>query len=236
MRGDIPGNVTDLPAMRGKTHIFKDRAEAGEVLARMLTAAPGERERIILAVPAGGVPVTAAMAMALGAPLDVAPVSKITPPGNSEVGYGAVAFDGSVRLNDSLVAALGLSEDEVRQGIEATLAKVRRRVRLFRGERPWPDLAGREAVLVDDGLASGFTVMVAATAVKRLSPAALSVAVPTAHLDALARLAGLVDLIWCANIRSADCFAVADAYRNWRDVTEDEAVRILRRALHVGRT
>ena len=91
------------------------------------------------------------LAERLHVPLDVAVVSKIVLPWNSEVGYGAVAFDGSVRLNDALAAAVGLGEGEIEAGIAATRAKVARRVALFRGERPWPELAGRALVVVDDG-------------------------------------------------------------------------------------
>lgn len=233
MPGEVPSNVIDLPAMRGLTQVFRDRADAGAVLAEMLAACPSPCGRIVLAIPAGGLPVAAELARDLAAPLDLAVVSKITPPTNSEVGYGAVAYDGTFRLNEEMIGLLGLSREEVRAGLAATRRKVERRFHTLRGERPPPDLSAAEAVLVDDGMASGFTMAVAVEAVRKRSPRRLVVAVPTAHRGAVARLSPSVDAVFCPNIRSSASFAVADAYRNWRDVSEQEAADILRGMMHV---
>ncbi len=223
------GRLYFLPELRDRTRVFLDRAHAGAVLAGMLGELRGT-DALVLAVPAGGVPVAAELARRLDLPLDVAVVSKITLPWNTEAGYGAVAFDGTIRINEPLVARAGLSAREVEAGIEETLAKVRRRVRALRGERPPPRLAARLAVLVDDGLASGFTMATAVAALRRAGAGRLYVAVPTAHEEAVGRIAQGVDAVYVANLRSGPVFAVADAYRHWRDVSEDEARRILQTA------
>jgi predicted phosphoribosyltransferase len=225
-RRDLAENWTERSELRDRAGVFGDRADAGESLAGLLEEYRGTRA-MIFAIPAGGVPVAAAAARRLNLPLDVAVVSKMTPPGNTEIGYGAVAFDGTFRVNAPLVVRLGLSREEVEQGTEATLRKVTRRVGTFRGKRPWPDLAGRTAILVDDGLASGFTALVAAEALRRLGAERIALAVPTGPRETVRRVAGQVDRLFCANVRGGASFAVADAYRRWSDVTEEEARQFL---------
>jgi len=218
--------VVDLPELRERVRVFRDRIHAGEVLAGMLAGALGPGA-ILLGIPAGGVPVAAEAARRLGLGLELAVVSKILIPGNTEAGYGAVAFDGTVRLNEPLVAALRLSKTEVAAGIAATRERVARRVRLLRRDRPFPELAGTDAVLIDDGLASGFTMQVAIEAMRKSGAGRVHVAVPTGHLEAVRRIAPLAATLFCANIREGASFAVADAYRSWSDVSEDEVRRLL---------
>ena len=169
----------------------------------------------------------AAIAPRLGAPLDVAVVSKITLPWNTEAGYGAVAFDGTVRLNEALLPRLALSQMDIRDGIEATTAKVTRRLRRLRANRPLPALSGRPVVLVDDGLASGFTMRVAIEAVRNAGAEQIVVAVPTAHARATREIASEVTALYCPNICGGSSFAVADAYERWSDVNEDKVLSIL---------
>lgn len=222
----VPPGVSDLEQLRDRVRVFRDRRDAGHVLAGFLLGKqpPGT---LVLAVPAGGVPVAVELARGLGLALDVAVVSKVTPPWNSEVGYGAVAFDGTARIDERRAAAFGLSPAEVESGVAATRARVERRVLRFRGGGPL-QVGGRACLLVDDGLASGLTMTVAVEAVRHAGAGPVRVAVPTAHLEAAARLAPLVDGLWCANLRSGRSFAVADAFRRWTDVTEDEALALLR--------
>ena len=196
-------------------------------MAGMLDALRGSPARI-LAIPAGGVPVAAQVATGLGLPLDLAVVSKITLPWNTESGYGAVAFDGTVHLNRELIAALGLRPEVIDQGIARTQEKVARRVRELRGDETRPDLRHRTAVLIDDGLASGFTMLTAIEALRHLAPDKLIVAVPTGHYDAVERVAAAVDSLYCPNIREGYSFAVADAYEQWSDVEETTVTDILR--------
>jgi predicted phosphoribosyltransferase len=229
----FPGKVHDLPEYRQRVHVFEDREEAGAVLADLLRGREGG-PAVVLAIPAGGVPVAVSLAGRLGLPLDVASVSKITLPENTEVGCGAVAFDGSVELNEPLLGRLGLGGRELRERIAETTAKVKRRHEALRAGRGALELAGREAVLVDDGLASGFTMRLAAKAVRALAARRVVVAVPTAPATSAAGLLDRADEIWCVNIRAGGPFAVADAYRNWRDVDEAEAAATLRRAWQSG--
>jgi putative phosphoribosyl transferase len=216
----------DLPELREREGVFRDRRHAGEVLARMLESA-GEGEGILFALPAGGVPVAAPMAEMLGLPLDVAVVSKVLLPWNSEAGYGAVAFDGTVRINTDLVHRLGLSSSTVEEGVAETRRKVERRMRLFRGDRPFPDITGRSVIVVDDGLASGFTMLVALEAMRGRKAGRIVVTVPTAHQGAIDRIRREADELYCANVRGGVSFAVAAAYRRWSDVTEEEVLEIL---------
>lgn len=213
--------LVELPELRGRLQVFRDRADAGAVLARMLSGAL-DPEAIVLAIPAGGVPVAAAIAGILGLPLDLAVVSKVLLPWDTEAGYGAVAFDGTQRLNEPLVAALGLDAATVEAGLAATRERVARRVRNLRSGRPLPDLQARESLLVDDGLASGFTMQVAVEALRNAGARTVRVAVPTGHLEALERLVPLVEKVYCPNVRAGRRFAVAEAYRSWTDVDEEE--------------
>lgn len=218
--------LVTLPELRDRVGVFRDRAHAGEVLAGMLESALAGTA-VVLAIPAGGVPVAAVIARRLGLPLDLAVVSKVLLPWDTEAGYGAVAYDGTVRINEPLVAALGLPQETVTAGIAATRERVERRMRTLRGGRPLPELGAVPAILVDDGLASGFTMRVAIEALRHGGAAAVHVAVPTGHLEAVEALAPLVDSLFCPNVRGGRSFAVAAAYRRWADVSEEEVRAIL---------
>lgn len=219
-------HIFDLRELRDRLLVFNDRRHAGEVLVRMLQSHRQEGD-IVLCIPAGGVPVGAVIAADLDLPLDLAVVSKITLPWNTEAGYGAVAFDGTVRLNDVLLSHLGLSENEVQKGIERTSFKVSHRVKRLRKEKPFPDLVGHSVILVDDGLASGFTMRVAIEALRKAGADHIVVTVPTGHSGAVKLIAGEVEAVYCPNIRGGWRFAVADAYEQWSDVDEEEVVGIL---------
>jgi len=219
----LPENVQEVAELRDRTQVFKDRRHAGGVLAGLI----GPSDATLMAIPAGGVPVAAAVADRLHCPLDLAVVSKITLPWNSEAGYGAVAFDGSVQLNRDLIARIGLGPEQVEDGIRNTRKKVRRRLQKLRGEDFVSDVSGREVILVDDGLASGYTMRVAVEALRAAGARRISVAVPTGHASAVADLAVLAATVYCCNIRGGWQFAVAEAYENWHDVSESEAARIL---------
>jgi putative phosphoribosyl transferase len=219
--------ISDLLQLRNRIGVFRDRADAGKVLAGMMESYHNVNA-IVLAIPAGGVPVGAMIAKKLELPLDVAVTTKITLPWNPEAGYGAVAFDGTVKLNEGLISYLGLSHREIRQGIERTTQKVRQRLKSLRGDRPLPELSGRTVVLVDDGLASGFTMRTAVEALHKAQAEQIVVAVPTAHQESLGHLIQEVDVIYCPNIRSGWSFAVADAYQYWSDMEEKEIEEILR--------
>jgi putative phosphoribosyl transferase len=222
---DITG-IHERMDLRDRAGVFKDRNHAGIVLGDMLAPYPLENG-IVFGIPAGGIPVGLALADRLGLPFDVAVVSKITLPWDTEAGYGAVAFDGTYRLNEALVARLALSEDQTREGIRRTRSKVARRLEKFRGGLPLSGAKGRPTILVDDGLASGFTMRVSIESLRNIGADTLIVAVPTAHHRAVADIARLAEAVFCANIRGGHGFAVADAYQNWRDIGEDEVLNML---------
>ncbi len=225
MSPDFGENVVDLTELRDRVYVFRDRAHAGKVVAGMLDEFR-DTNAIVLGIPAGGLPVAAVIAEELKLSLDVAVVSKITLPWNTEAGYGAVAFDGTVRLNQRLVKGLGLSEGDIRQGMEKTSRKVAMRVKALRGERPFPDVSRGPVILVDDGLASGFTMLVGVEALRNAGACQIVVAVPTGHNNSVQMMADHVEKLYCANTRYGLSFAVADAYERWSDVSNDEVIDI----------
>ena len=224
----MPHGVYDISQYKEQIRVFRDRQHAGNVLAGMLHTYK-DNIQMILGIPAGGVPVGVAIAETLQIPFDVAVVSKITLPWNTEAGYGAVAFDGTVRLNKDLIDQIGLSEVQIRAGIEDTTAKVHHRMKNLRKKHPFPDLSGKSIIIVDDGLASGFTMLVAVEALKKAGAEHIIVAVPTAHKESLDAFMSKGDAIFCPNIRSGFRYAVADAYEWWSDVDESEVMKILER-------
>jgi predicted phosphoribosyltransferase len=203
---DSQHNIFDLPELREKTRIFEDRTHAGAVLAKMLEAFQQENG-IIFGIPAGGVPVGAEIAGRLGLTFDVAVVSKITLPWNTEAGYGAIAFDGTLRLNKDMVRRVRLTEEDVQMGIEKTTAKVARRVEELRRQQPFPVLSRQ--------------------ALRTSGAERIIVAVPTGSRRSVERIAGEVEALYCANIRGGWSFAVASAYQHWSDVAEEDVIRIL---------
>ena len=216
-------NLVEQPELGDRERVFRDRRDAGRALADLVrTVAPPDA--LVLAVPAGGVPVAREVADRCGLPLVVAVVSKVTFPWNTESGYGAVAFDGSVLLDPARAATVG--EQAVAQGIAATRARVERRQRLFRGAAAPLALAGRPAILVDDGIAAGLTMRAAVAAVRKAGAGRIVIAVPTAQWETLERLDA--DVVVCPNVRAGYPFAVADAYLRWCDVDEEEALALLR--------
>jgi predicted phosphoribosyltransferase len=221
----LPG-VHDLSGLRFRVGVFRDRRHAGEVLACMLD---GElpRDAVVFAIPAGGVPVALEIATRLSLPMEAMVASKITLPSNTETGYGAVAFDGTLHVNRAHVAYFGLDSAAVASGTDAAQRQVMRRLRQIYGARGFPVVKERTAVLVDDGLASGATMHVAVAALRNRAVGAIIVAVPTAHDRTAAGLAAQVDDLYCANVRSGARFAVADAYQHWTDVPEEHAIELL---------
>jgi predicted phosphoribosyltransferase len=219
-------HVHEISSLRDHAPVFRDRAHAGEVLAGMLEADRGSNA-LVLAIPAGGVPVAAEIARRLGLALDVAVVSKILLPWTTEAGFGAVAFDGSVWINEADVLDYHLSRADVQRSTERARDKVERRLRRLRGKRPLPLFAARRLILVDDGIAAGSTLRTAIAALRRQGTNEIVVAVPTGHLRSVELIAGLADAVYCANIRGGGRYAVADAYEEWRDLDEDEVAAIL---------
>jgi putative phosphoribosyl transferase len=207
---------------------FRDRAAAGAHLAAMLEKYRGS-DAVVLAIPAGGVPVAAAIARELGLPIQAAPVSKVLYPWTTESGFGAVAFDGSVWLNEEAVENARLTKAQVEKAVADAREKVERRGRKLLTGKTLINLSGKTAILVDDGIAAGSTMRTAIAALRKLGAGRIVIAVPTAHSRPLEALRKLADEIVCADIRGGGSFAVADAYEEWRDLSDDEVEAMLKR-------
>jgi len=223
------GSIVEDPKLRSKTHIFKDRCEAGRLLAGMIRKRP-LKDSLLLAVPSGGVPVGYCMAEQLKIPLDIVVVRKIPVPGNPEAGFGAVALDGTLVLNERLVDELDLDQETIRRLASSRLREIGERLEKFRGDRKSPDFFQKDLILVDDGLASGYTMLVAVRSLRKHDPRSVTVAVPTAHYEALRLVASEADEVYCLNVRSGFLFAVADAYINWYDLDDREVQEYLLKA------
>jgi predicted phosphoribosyltransferase len=211
-----------------KPGLFRDRREAGRLLAAKLTAYANRPDVIVLALPRGGVPVAYEVARALGAPLDVFVVRKLGVPGSEELAMGAVATGGVRVLNDQLVNRLGIPDHlidavAVREGQELA-----RRERLYRGGRPLLDVRDRTVILVDDGLATGATMHAAIAALRQLHPARIVVAVPTASPETCEEMRAEVDDVICA-ITPEPFQAVGRWYQDFAQTTDEEVQDLLTR-------
>jgi putative phosphoribosyl transferase len=208
---------------------FRNRTEAGRLLAQKLTAYRGRTDLLVLGLPRGGVPVAFQVAQALEAPLDVFVVRKLGVPGHEELAMGAVASGGAWVLNEDVVQALSIPDDIIRSVAARELREVRRRERAYRDDRPAPDVRGRTVIVVDDGLATGSTMRAAVAALKQLGPAGIVVAVPAGAPSTCADLALEVDECICC-ITPDPFFAVGVWYENFVQTTDDEVRALLARA------
>jgi len=212
--------------MRDRYQVFIDRRDAGRYLARELTTYK-EADSILLAIPSGGVPVAFEVSKALRIPMEVIVVRKLQIPFNPEAGFGAMGPDGDVILNEGLMAHLNLTEEEVETQARKTMEVIRRREQLFRKGRPLPPLNGKNVILVDDGLASGYTMRAAASNVRKMLPEKVVIAVPTGAWRTVDLILPEVDLLVCLNVRTGPSFAVADAYEHWYDLNDREVIALL---------
>ena len=224
VRRPLPGrqDVNELPARPG---LFRDRREAGRVLAEKLVAYANRPDVLVLALPRGGVPVAYEVAQALSAPFDVFVVRKLGVPGYEELAMGAVATGGVRVLNDQLVESLGIPEQMIDAAALREQQELARRERLYRGGRPPPDVRGRTVILVDDGLATGATMRAAIEALRRQNPARIVVAVPTASPETCEEMKSKADEVICA-ITPEPFHAVGRWYQDFSQTT-DEEVRVL---------
>ena len=209
------------------TRPFRDRADAGRRLAARLEHLRGREGLIVLGLPRGGVVVAAPVAHELAAPLDVLVVRKLGFPGHEELALGAVATGGAIVVNDDVFAVAGLDEAELHRQAAARLTVVREMEQRLRGDRPPLDLAGRPVLLVDDGLATGATMRVAAVAARQAGASEVVVAAPVASPEAVRGLEELADEVICIDV-PVHLRAVGLSYRDFSAVGEDEVGRLLR--------
>lgn len=209
--------------------MFDDRVEAGRALAKALAARKDLAESIVLALPRGGVPVAYEVAQALGRPLDVLVVRKLGLPSQPELAMGAIASGGVVVLNDDVVRYLGGRAEMLEDVKRREQAELERREREYRGDRAPLDVAGRDAILVDDGLATGATMDAAVRALRSAGARRVLVAVPVASGEARDRIAAVADEVVC--LATPVFFsAVGQWYRDFGQTTDDEVRELLLRS------
>ncbi len=208
---------------------FRDRRQAGGLLAKALSAYAGRKDAIVLAIPRGGLEVAAEVAKALCAPLDVVVSKKIGHPHNPEVAIGAVSHKGFVQVNEEYAKATGVSKaylkaEEKRLGKQVD----EKRLRYTQG-RPFPALKNKVVILVDDGVATGSTMAVAVKFVRPQKPEKIVVAVPVAPPDALSRLRAIADEVVCL-LEPSSFTAVGEFYERFLQVVDEEAIALLKEA------
>lgn len=207
--------------------LFKNREEAGENLAKELEKYKGE-ETIILAIPRGGVAVAYPIAKALKTTLDVIVLRKLPIPGNPEMGFGAMLGDGTILLNDEAVKMFNLTQAEIDQTVKEVLKEIKRREKIYRGIKPFPKLEGKTVILVDDGIATGYTMLAAIKFVKIHSPQKIVIASPVCAFRVADKIKKQVDEYICFYSQTeVSSFAVASYYEEFPDLTDDEVLAYL---------
>ncbi|ADG83825.1 phosphoribosyltransferase [Thermincola potens] len=207
---------------------YRDRQEAGKQLAELLKDYKNE-DCIILGIPRGGVIVAAEVAEALHAPLDIIIPRKIGAPFNPEVAIGAITQDGTMICEERLISMLGISEQELAEEAGLVREEISRRMERYRGQRPFPELSNKTVILVDDGIATGYTVRAAIKSINGRNPGKLILAVPVAPKDTLLSLANELDEMVCP-LTPDDFYAVGQYYMVFDQVTDHEVMRALREA------
>jgi putative phosphoribosyl transferase len=205
---------------------FQDRTDAGRRLAKELIAYKDQPDVLVLALPRGGVPVAVEVAEVLHAPLDIFLVRKLGVPGQEELALGAVASGGVRVLNQSLVRSLRISREEIEAVTAAERKELERRQRLYRDDRPAPEIRNRTVILVDDGLATGATMRAAVRALRQQQPARIIIGVPAASPQTCDEFRNQVDDIVCA-ITPDPFYSVGMWYRNFSQVSDDEVRALL---------
>ena len=211
-------------------HAYRDRHHAGRKLARALADLPDlDGPAIVLALPRGGVPVGYEVAQELDAPLDLMIVRKLGFPGHEEMAMGAIATGGTQVIDDQLVRQSGITRQQLDQKINAERRELHRREQRYRGNRPEPQLADRSVILVDDGLATGSTMLSAAMAATERAPHTLTIAVPVAPPDTCARFENIADHVVCP-LTPPGFRSVSQWYQSFEQTTDDEVRDLLERA------
>ncbi len=211
--------------------LFRDRTEAGQKLASELLPHAREPGVLVLALPRGGVPVAFEVARALDAPLDVFVVRKLGVPGQEELALGAIATGGTRVLNQEIVERLGISTAVIDRLAAAERRELERREHLYRGDRPPLKTTGRTVILVDDGIATGSSMLAAVAALRQQQPARIVVAIPVAPAPACEEIRAQVNNLVCL-AQPQPFFAVGQWYEHFSQVSDEEVRHLLERAAH----
>ncbi len=210
---------------------FKDRKEAGWLLAQSLKDFAGQSDVIVLALPRGGVPVAYEIAQALNAPMDVLPVRKLGLPEQKELAIGAIAYGGARALNEDVIRELNIPAELIDEITQRESRELERRARLYRNNQPAPKLNGRTVILVDDGLATGSTMRAAVSAVRQQFPARIIVAVPVAAQSTCESFNRSDRTSTCVCQFAVEPFyAVSLWYEDFDQTTDEEVCELLDRA------
>lgn len=206
--------------------LFRDRHEAGKLLAQKLLDLKDNPDAIVLGIPRGGVVVAYEVAKALNLPLDVFIARKIGAPGNPELAIGAVASDGTVILDEVSINFLGVPKRYIEKEIERQKEEIRKRLQAYRGGREGYSLQGKIVILVDDGVATGATTIVSLRAIRASNPSQLILAVPVAPPDTVEKLRREADKVICLHTPSP-FWAVGAFYLNFEQTTDEEVQALL---------
>jgi putative phosphoribosyl transferase len=202
---------------------YRNRIDAGRVLAGHLGRYKSG-DAVVYAIPRGGIPVAVEVAKRLGIELDVIVARKIPIPDNTEAGYGAVTEDGAIVLNEPLVERLGLTRQQIERHADEVRAEIRRRQAAYRTELRPSSVEGRAAIIVDDGLASGYTMMAAIRSMRKQGAIKVVAAAPVASSSAWELIRSTADEVVCPIVSYSYPFAVAGFYRQWHDLTDEEVI------------
>lgn len=205
---------------------YANRVEAGKALASHLNVYATDKNVIVLALPRGGVPVAYEVANILKIPLDVFIVRKLGVPGHEELAMGAITMDGEVVFNQRIVRDLHISQSEVDRVIKEERAELTRRMKAYRGDRPFPNLKNKTIILVDDGIATGATIRAAILSLRRHQPTSIVVAVPVASDDACNEMKQLADKVICP-LSPENLYAVGQWYEDFSQTTDAEVHHLL---------
>ena len=210
----------------GENPIFENRYDAGRQLADKL-AKYKNQPVVVLAIPNGGVPVALMVALALEADLDLVISRKIPLPLSPEGGFGAVTDDGTIILNEAVVKQTGLSPQQINYQVSQVRADIRQRSLLYHKDRP-AVLTDKTVIIIDDGMASGFTMRASVASVRNRRPREVVVAVPVAPVAALKPLEKMADKVITCATGSQPRFYVSDFYRYWYELSDDEVIQCLK--------
>jgi putative phosphoribosyl transferase len=210
-----------------KMKIYRNRQEAGQALALALKDLSLGQDSIVFALPRGGVPVANEIAKEFHLPLDLMVVRKIGSPLHSEYAIGAIAANDVIVLNQAAIDRLGQYKTEINTIIEAEKKELLRREKVYRRSSSYPDLTGKTVILVDDGIATGFTMKAAIMSIKTLNPSLIILAVPVASKESIHELKQLVDFCLCPLIPS-EFYAVGEWYQEFNQTSDQEVIKLLK--------